>query len=130
MRRSMFLCRLVPAPVIVLALASGPGCDQRPPVSTSRTEAVVEGKVVIRGKTVSGGEVVFDPANYLRKDAAVRRVSVGKDGTYKITTLLGANSVRYEGPGVAGSRELEGTSLTCEVKEGTNQFDVVLPPGQ
>jgi hypothetical protein len=128
MRRSMSRCFLIPVPAILLALASGSGCDQRAPVSTSRTEAVVEGKVIIRGKTVSTGDIVFDPANYLRKDVAARRASVGKDGTYKITTLLGANSVRYEGPGVAGSRELEGTSLTYDVKDGTNQFDVVLPP--
>jgi hypothetical protein len=128
MRRLMPLSFLTAVSVILLALASGFGCDQRAPVSTSRTDAVVEGKVVIRGKTVSGGDVVFDPANYLRKDVAARRASVGKDGTYKITTLLGTNSVRYEGPGVVGSRELEGTSLTYEVTDGTNRFDLVLPP--
>jgi hypothetical protein len=124
----MSLCFLMPA-LPILAVASGSGCGQgRPAVSTSMTEAVVQGKVVIRGKTVSRGEVVFDPANYRRKDVAVRRATVSKDGTYKITTLLGENSVRYEGPEVAVSRELDGTALSYEVKEGANQFDVVLPP--
>ncbi len=50
-------------------LILGAGCGDRPPsVSTSRTEATVHGKVLVRGKAVTRGRVVFDAANYLRKD--------------------------------------------------------------
>src|SRR5262249_10166763 len=128
MPRSMSPCFLIP-PLASLVLAAASGCGQgAPPVSSSRTEAVVRGKVVIRGQTPGGGDIVFDPANYRPRDVGARRCPLGKDGTYTITTLLGENSVRYEGPAIAGNRELEGTSVTYDVKEGENQFDLVLPP--
>ncbi|WP_406700484.1 hypothetical protein V5E97_16885 [Singulisphaera sp. Ch08] len=105
------------------------GCGDRPPsVSTSRTEATVRGKVLIKGKAVDRGKVVFDAANHLRKDVTGKSVDVNKDGTYSITTLLGVNSVRYEGPALAGSRELEGMSLSYDVKEGDNLYDIIIPP--
>lgn len=113
----------------VAVLAFGAGCGDRPPsVSTSRTEATVHGKVLVKGKAVTRGKVVFDAANYLRKDITAKQVDVNKDGTYAITTLIGLNSVRYEGPALAGNRELEGVSLAYEVKDGENEYDIILPP--
>ncbi len=114
---------------VVAASSLAAGCGQgAPSVETSMTEATVQGKVIVKGKTITKGEVVFDPTNYLRKDAGQRRAAISKDGTYSVTTLLGENAVRYEGPAIAKDRELSGTSLSCIVKAGENQFDVVLPP--
>jgi hypothetical protein len=119
--------RLVTPAVVAAGLLLG--CGQGPPpVDTSTTEAKVQGKVVINGKTVTSGVVVFDPTNYLRKDAGQRRATIGKDGTYSLTTLLGENSVRYEGPAIGRDRELSDVTLSYVVKEGDNQFDVVLSP--
>lgn len=116
--------------MLMMALIAGAGCGSgAPAVSTSKTEAKVRGKVVIRGKPVTKGLVWFDPANYRRKDALARSAEVTKEGTYEITTLIGENSVRYEGPATANSRELDGMILGYDVKDSVdNQFDIVLPP--
>lgn len=112
----------------ILVIASGAGCGQGgPTVSTSTTEAKVHGKVTVRGKPVKKGTVWFDPANYRRKDATARSTDVAGDGSYSITTLIGENSVRYEGPATLGSRELDGAIQSLDVKEGDNEFDIVLP---
>lgn len=123
--------RLTTIGMIIVATTSltiaGTGCGGGiPAVSTSKTEATVHGKVVVRGKPATKGLVWFDPANYRRKDVAARSTEVSKDGTYAITTLIGENSVRYEGPATAGNRELDGAIQSYEVKDGENQFDLVL----
>lgn len=117
-------------PVLILLGAVGAaGCSGAPAVSTSKTEAKVRGKVVIRGKPATKGLVWFDPANYRRKDALARSAEISKDGTYEITTLIGENSVRYEGPATANSRELDGLIQGYDVKDAPdNQFDLILPP--
>jgi hypothetical protein len=112
----------------IVAIAWGTGCGQGgPAVSTSTTEAKVHGKVTVRGKPVKKGMVWFDPANYRRKDVTARSTDVAADGSYSITTLIGENSVRYEGPATAGNRELDGAIQSLDVKEGDNEFDIVLP---
>ncbi len=121
--RSIPMMVVSAAAVIVLGL----GCDGGPPVETSKTEATVHGKVVIRGKPAKGGRIWFDPANYRRKDVAARDAEVSADGSYEITTLIGENSVRYEGPATRKDRELDGTVQGFDVKDGDNQFDVILP---
>lgn len=104
------------------------GCGGKTPsVSTSTTEATVRGQVIVHGKPVSGGLVWFDPANYRRKNAVAISTEVTKDGSYEITTLIGENSVRYEGPAVAGDRELDGLVQGYTVEEGENSWDIVLP---
>lgn len=118
-------------PLVVLAvvwLIPTVGCGGgRPPVETSTTEATVHGKVLVNGQPVKTGQVWFDPANYRRKDVAARSVDVAEDGTYSITTLIGENSVRYEGPATSRDRELDGVIQGFDVKEGDNQFDIILP---
>jgi len=115
--------------LLMVAAMAGVGCGGgAPAVSTSKTEAKVRGKVIIRGKPATKGLVWFDPANYRRKDALARSAEVTKEGTYEVTTLIGENSVRYEGPATANNRELDGTVLGYDVKDGVeNQFDIVLP---
>ncbi len=124
---SCWKSRLIPWTALSVAIALGAGCDNRPPVETSMTEAMVHGKVIIRGKPVKGGRIWFDPANYLRKDAVARDAEVAEDGAYEITTLIGENSVRYEGPATLKDRELDGAIKGFDVKAGDNQFDFNLP---
>lgn len=70
------------------------GCDDRPAVNSSTTEeGTVHGRVTVDGKPATAGEVVFNPANHLRKMAPARSAPIGADGTYTVTTLSGTNSV-------------------------------------
>src|SRR6516164_2652145 len=85
---------LVPSALMVI----GWGCDGRPAVSSSTTEATVKGTVTIKGKPATKGTVEFDPANYQRKDVQARSAPINPDGTYTIKTLVGGNTVRVRGP--------------------------------
>jgi hypothetical protein len=114
---------LVAAAMLVVAW----GCGDVPPASSSTEEATVKGTVFIKGKPARKGQVVFDPANYQRKEVKANTAPVGKDGAYTIKTLVGVNSVRVEGPEV----EKAGASyanITFDVKSGENSFDIKLPP--
>lgn len=124
---SRWNARLIPLLVFPVAIVLGGGCDGGPPVETSNTEATVRGQVVLRGKPAKGGRIWFDPANYRRKDAVARDAEVAEDGTYEITTLIGENSVRYEGAATLKDRELDGAIKGFDVKDGDNQFDLTLP---
>jgi hypothetical protein len=102
------------------------GCGEgKPPVSTDTTEVTVKGTVTVNDKPATKGEVVFDPANYLRKDVSARKANIGADGTYTIKTLYGGNTVRVLGPDAekAGSSY---ASWDCDAKEGMT-FDIHLP---
>jgi hypothetical protein len=104
------------------------GCfDERPSVSSSTTEATVKGTVTIKGKPATKGQVVFDPSNYQRKEEKARTAPINSDGTYTITTLLGGNAVRVEGPEAekAGALYL---NMNYDVKSGENTYDITIPP--
>jgi len=126
MTRRIWLTISVPG-LAIIAMAHGAGCGSGPAVATAMTEATVHGKVTVNGKPVKKGMVWFDPANYRRKDIAARSTEVSPEGTYSITTLIGENSVRYEGPATRGSRELDGAIQGFVVEEGDNTFDITLP---
>jgi hypothetical protein len=122
--------RFVPAlSAMTLLLLAGWGCDSRPAVDTSTEEGTVKGTVYLRGKPVSGGTVYFDPANYKRKDVAARKATINKDGTYTITTLVGANMVHVSGMEVEKAGEAY-TNFDYEVKAGENSWDIRLPKEQ
>src|SRR5262245_30795240 len=90
------------------------GCDEgRPRVESSMTEAKVTGKVTSKGKPVTRGTVVFNPANVERKVAS-RQAPIGPDGSYEITTLIGENTVSAGGV----------DTITFDVKPGTNALDL------
>lgn len=114
---------LLPAALLVVAWGCGEG---KPSVSTDTTEATVKGTVTVNGKPATKGEVVFDPANYLRKDAATRKTEIGAEGTYTIKTLVGGNTVRVLGP----DAEKVGSSYSSwdlDVKPGGQEFNIELP---
>jgi hypothetical protein len=116
--------------LVAAGLVAPWGCDGggAPSVESSRTEAKVHGSVKARGKSLTSGEVVFNPANSARPDAPSRTAPIGKDGTYEVTTLVGLNSVRVAGPPLEKDPQLGYAALRYDVKSGDNTFDVELPP--
>jgi hypothetical protein len=122
---SKLLAPLCPCALAVVLGCSGAKID--PEVTGSTAEANVQGTVKVRGKLVTNGEVMFDPANINRPTAAVHKAPIGKDGKYSIKALVGPNTV------TVGSKETLGDSTLQSgdrfvVRDGENTFDVVLPP--
>jgi hypothetical protein len=75
------------------------GCDNvAPTVSGSVEETTVTGTITYKGKPVTRGQVIFDPANINRKNALARTTEVGKDGSYTVKTLVGENMVVMSDP--------------------------------
>ncbi|MFO0908918.1 MAG: hypothetical protein U0794_11260 [Isosphaeraceae bacterium] len=110
------------------ALVMG-GCGGPPAVDSSTTEATVKGVVKVDGEPVTEGEIIFDPANYLRKDAPQRTAPIGKDGSYTIKTLTGENIVRISGPATKKHSGLQYTKRPVNVNSGENSFDFVVGGG-
>jgi len=105
------------------------GCGEgKPSVASSTQEAKVTGTVTIRGKPMKGGEIIFDPANYQRKDAAKRTGKINDDGTYEVTTLVGHNTVLLQGPAITKEPGLGYANKTIEVESGGSKLDIELPP--
>jgi len=105
------------------------GCSDTPPVATTNAEAKVSGTITVRGKPMTGGEITFDPSNIERTDAALRKATIGKDGTYSLTTLQGHNSARISGsPMLKKEPQLAYGIHTIDVKPGDNTFNIELPP--
>jgi hypothetical protein len=104
------------------------GCSEKPSVDTTNAEAKVTGKVTIRGKAMNGGEITFDPANYLRADVPSRSSKIKEDGTFELTTLQGRNSVLIKGPAITKEPQLGYAALVFEIKPGDNPIDIKLPP--
>jgi hypothetical protein len=107
-----------------VALGFLAGCEGSPPsVDTSNTEATVKGVVKVDGVPANEGEILFDPANYKRKDAAARTAPIGADGGYTIKTLTGENQVKLSGSLVHKNGILGRISRPFDVKPGENKFD-------
>lgn len=120
------------APAVVgplLLYIAGLGCEGKPSVESSTTEATVKGKVVINGKEATKGKVVFDPSNYKRKDETPRTTDINADGTYEIKTLVGTNFVRVDSSEAAKAAGLYET-YSYDVPEGTSTYDIVIPKPQ
>lgn len=103
------------------------GCsDGAPPVDTSSAQATVHGVVKLAGVPIEGGEIRFDPSNIKRRDAPIATAEIGKDGTYKITTLEGENVVRFNLPAsvLKKNQMLASFSTEYKVPSGDSAFDV------
>ena len=123
------------------SLVAGFGCGGKGAVSTSSDEGTVSGTVKIRGQVATAGEVVFDPSNYRRPSAAPRRVPISPDGTYKVTTLAGENTVQLALPpnpspipsAAEGAEEdnrgttVEYETIVFDVKKGENTLNIEFP---
>jgi hypothetical protein len=100
------------------------GCEGSPPaVDTSNVEATVKGVVKINGVPATEGDIMFDPANYKRKDAAARSAPIGAGGSHTIKTLTGENQVKLGGSLVHKKAILGRVTRALDVKSGENTFD-------
>ena len=106
------------------------GCDGPggPPSTDSTTaESTVSGTVTVMGKLATQGNVTFDPANIRRKDAKSVTAPIGKDGTYKVTTLAGENRVIVDTPDVRKNADALGNGETTHsANAGTDTFNIEL----
>jgi hypothetical protein len=117
------------APLLGVILLGSWGCDgggTAPPVSSSRTEATVSGKVTIKGRPATKGQVIFDSANISRKDVAPVSAPIGSDGAYSAKTLVGENRVTVQSPELT-TPELQYNESTFDVQSGDNKLDIALP---
>jgi len=109
-------------------LAIGGSCSGgKPPVDSTTEEATVKGKVTVLGKLATKGQVTFDPTNIKRPNAAIRSAEIGADGTYQVTTLVGANSVVISVPRQGMPLLGMAPELGIDVKPGENTLDIALP---
>jgi hypothetical protein len=119
--------RRIAGTLLAAVLVVGWGCSNgTPPVDTSTQEATVNGTVKLKGKAVGKGFVIFNPGNIGRK-AESRKATIGKDGTYSVTTLIGENTVEVQSPEVMKAG-IDAPLLEYKVKEGPNTYDINLPP--
>ncbi|MGO9471705.1 MAG: hypothetical protein ACLQIB_30655 [Isosphaeraceae bacterium] len=123
--------RLAAARASLIVLASGLaawGCTSGAPhAESSRTEARVTGRVTAGGKPIAGGRVIFDPANVNRRLEPARTAEIRKDGTFEVTTLIGANRVTVAIPARASKKGAPYVQKVCEVQAGDNTFDIAIP---
>jgi hypothetical protein len=104
------------------------GCGRGGPYAeSSRTEATVAGRVTSQGKPVTKGQVVFDPANVNRSAEPARMAEINRDGTYRVTTLIGANRVTVAIPGRPTKARAPHAQQVFDVQSGTNTFDITVP---
>lgn len=108
-------------------LACGGGCSGAPGADSRTEEATVRGTITVLGNPATKGQLVFDPTNVSRPDAGVRTAQIGPDGTYKVTTLVGPNSVSVSVP--KPPRPMAGMTpeLGLDVRPGENTLDIKLP---
>jgi hypothetical protein len=97
-----------------------------PSGSASSEEAIVHGKVTIKGVPAKGGRIYFDPTNVGRQSAPVMSAEIGKDGTYTVKTWVGENRVNVETPETRKDPNLS-IPQRFDVKSGDNTLDVTLP---
>ena len=107
----------------VLVLGPAWGCgDGKPSVDTSRNEAKVSGTVRVKGKPAEGGTILFNASNSERI-APVVAGTIGKDGTYSVTTYTGGNQVSFDGEVAAKNRGVGLIKKFVDVKSGENTAD-------
>ncbi|MDR3639360.1 MAG: hypothetical protein P4L84_36500 [Isosphaeraceae bacterium] len=107
------------------------GCgSSAPPVSSTTAEATVHGTVKYKGAPVEAGNIRFDPSNIQRRDAKIASAPIGKDGTYKVTTLQGGNVVRFELSPELRKKDprLATSEKEYDVPSGDSTLDIELAP--
>ena len=105
------------------------GCGSSPPpVETSLSEATVKGVVKVMGSPMTSGRITFNPSNYKRADVGTGSAETQPDGHYEVKTLVGQNSISVYGPEIKKHPELGYAAQTLIVKDGENNFNMILPP--
>jgi hypothetical protein len=106
------------------------GCDGSsgaPAASSSSTLAKVKGKVTLKGEPLAKAEIRFYAANVNRKTARTATATIGDDGNYEVTTLVGENIVTLAGGTLRKHTQLQYTAKALDVKGGENTFDLSFP---
>jgi hypothetical protein len=111
---------------LLCGLTTG-GCSSAPYAESSRTEATVTGRVTSQGKPITSGKVIFDPANVNRRNESAATADIRQDGSYEVKTLIGANRVTVAVPGRLTKASAPYVQQICDVKAGSNTFDIVIP---
>ena len=119
--------RLTTAAATALSLAACGCSDGTPSVESSTAEAKVTGTVKVNGKSMTSGTVTFDASNYARTNGA-RTANIKSDGTYEVTTLVGRNILRVNGPEISKNPGLGYANETIDVPAGGTTKDIILPP--
>ncbi len=97
--------------------------------SASKSEATVTGKVTIKGKAATKGNLTFEPLGANGIPTGSKVTQVGKDGTYTVTTTTGSNDVTISGTGNAvADSSYNKTTLDVTPGANTKDFDLPLPP--
>jgi hypothetical protein len=120
--------RLASAAATALSVAAWGCSDGTPSVDTSTAEAKVTGTVKVNGKPMTSGTVTLDPTNYARANAGARTAEIKSDGTYEVTTLVGKNLLRVNGPEIIKNPGLGYANETVDVPSGGTTHDIILPP--
>ena len=129
MNRPGFSRCLRPAFMIAL-LATGlvAGCGETPSTSSSEEKATIKGIVTFEGKPVTKGTITFDPSNVNRRMAPTSTATIGPDGSYSLTSLVGRNTVSFDLPGLGTvQNRLNYSRINHEVTPGENSFNAELP---
>ncbi len=114
---------------LVALLTAFAGCgDLAPAMSSSTEEGTVSGVVKLEGKPVTQGSVHFDPSSNVRKGAQARTATIGKDGTYTVSTLVGQNRVRFSD--VSSKRNVSFEEVGRDIQSGSQALDFDLMPTQ
>jgi hypothetical protein len=119
--------RLTTAAATALSFAACGCSDGTPSVESSTAEAKVTGTVTVNGKPMTSGTVTFDASNIARTGAA-RTADIKSDGTYEVSTLVGTNILRVNGPEIAKNPGLGYANETIDVPVGGTTKDIILPP--
>jgi hypothetical protein len=119
--------RLTTAAATALSFAAWGCSDGTPSVESSTAEAKVTGTVKVNGKPMTSGTVTFDASNYARPNGA-RTANIKSDGTYEVTTLVGKNSLRVQGPEITKNPGLGYANEVIDVPAGGTTKDIILPP--
>ena len=124
--------RTVAVSRVLIALLCGltaGGCSSggAPYAESSRATATVSGRVISDHKPVTRGTVVFDPANINRPNEPAATAEIRTDGTYEVTTLIGANRVTVAIPGRVTKAGSPYVQQIIDVRSGSNSFDITLP---
>ena len=112
---------------VLLSLAFG-GCDGPPRASSSTEQAKVKGKLTLQGKPLAKVEVRFNAANINRKSAPMATAVAGDDGSYELTTLVGANMISLGGAALSKqSKKLAYFNKSVDLTAGENTVDLPIP---
>jgi hypothetical protein len=122
-----------PAALAITLASVVTGCDaypDAPAVSSSLEEATVKGVVRVGDKPVTNGTIYFRTANIRRPKAKMNEASIGQDGRYSVTTLVGQNHVEVTCKELhtAKNRKYIANEQSVQVESGENTINIDIPP--